>query len=100
MSETTSSTVELTLLNNVYKLACPVEHQPQLRLVGERLEEKFQAMRSANPRLDHQKIVMMIALQLMQEIMDLNKTIQDYSKCETVLSNLVENLDKKLAALQ
>lgn len=98
MSENT--TVELWLLDSVYKLGCPANLQDELRSAGDLLEDKFKAMRSANPRMDNQKVAVMVSLQLMQEVIELNKSLQQYSQCENVLADVVDELNQEVAKIQ
>ena len=98
MSENT--TVELWLLDSVYKLGCPANLQDELRSAGDLLEQKFKAMRSANPRMDNQKVAVMVSLQLMQEVIELNKSLQQYSQCENVLADVVDELNQEVAKIQ
>ncbi len=98
MSENT--TVELWLLDSVYKLGCPANLQDELLSAGDLLEDKFKAMRSANPRMDNQKVAVMVSLQLMQEVIELNKSLQQYSQCENVLADVVDELNQEVAKIQ
>lgn len=98
MSENT--TVELWLLDSVYKLGCPANLQDELRSAGDLLEDKFKAMRSANPRMDNLKAAVMVSLQLMQEVIELNKSLQQYSQCENVLADVVDELNQEVAKIQ
>lgn len=98
MSENTA--VELWLLDSVYKLGCPANLQDELRSAGDLLEDKFKAMRSANPRMDNQKVAVMVALQLMQDVVELNKSLQQYSQCENVLADVVDELNQEVAKIQ
>ncbi|GAA5006415.1 hypothetical protein GCM10023206_11960 [Acinetobacter puyangensis] len=88
--------VELWLLDSTYKLGCPVDKQDELKGAGELLEQKFREMRAANPRMDNQKIAVMVALQLMQDVVELNKSLQSYSQCEHVLGDIIDDLDQQL----
>lgn len=94
MSDITA--VELWLLDSTYKLGCPVNRQNDLKSAGELLENKFREMRSSNPRMDNQKIAVMVALQLMQDVVDLNKTLQQYNQCENLLSDTIKALDEQV----
>lgn len=98
MSENTA--VELWLLDSVYKLGCPANLQDELRSAADLLEDKFKAMRSANPRMDNQKVAVMVSLQLMQEVIELNKSLQHYSQCENVLADVVDELNQEVAKIQ
>lgn len=94
MSNTTP--VELWLLDSTYKLACPTHRQAELKHAGELLEQKFRDMRGQNPRMDNQKIAVLVSLQLMQEVLDLNKTLQQYSTCERQLAELIDKVDQQV----
>ena len=97
---TENTAVELWLLDSVYKLGCPANLQDELRSAGDLLEQKFKAMRSANPRMDNQKVAVMVSLQLMQEVIELNKSLQQYSQCENVLADVVDELNQEVAKIQ
>ncbi len=42
-------------------------------------------MRRSAPRVEHNKLVIMVALQLTQEVLSLNKSLQEYTHCERLL---------------
>lgn len=94
MSNTTP--VELWLLDSTYKLACPTSREAELKHAGELLEQKFRDMRGQNPRMDNQKIAVLVSLQLMQDVLDLNKTLQQYSTCERQLAELIDKVDQQV----
>ena len=94
------ATVELWLLDSTYKLACPAGREADLKHAGEVLEQKFRDLRGQNPRMDNQKIAVLVSLQLMQEVLDLNKTLQQYSQCERQLTQLIEQVDQQVKALE
>jgi|LULG01.1.fsa_nt_gb cell division protein ZapA (FtsZ GTPase activity inhibitor) len=97
---TENTAVELWLLDSVYKLGCPANLQDELRSAGDLLEQKFKAMRSANPRMDNQKVAVMVSLQLMQEVIEMNKSLQQYSQCENALADMVDALDQQITQIQ
>lgn len=90
------ATVEMWLLDSTFKLACPNDRQTDLKHAGELLEQKFRQMRSQNPRMDNQKIAVLVSLQLMQEVLELNKTLQQYSACERHLAELIDQVDQQV----
>ena len=98
MSE--QATVELWLLDSTYKLACANGREANLKHAGEMLEQKFRDLRGQNPRMDNQKIAVLVSLQLMQEVLDLNKTLQQYSACERQLSELIDQVDQQVKQLE
>ncbi|TXJ09888.1 MAG: cell division protein ZapA [Acinetobacter sp.] len=93
------TTVELWLLDSTYKFGCPIEKQHDLKNAGSLLEQKFRDMRQSNPRMDNQKITVMVALQLMQEVLELNQSLQQYGPCEQLLSDMVSDIDQNVAQL-
>jgi cell division protein ZapA len=93
---TQNTAVELWLLDNVYKLGCPADHVDHLKNAGQLLEQRFKEFRSANPRMDNQKVAVMIALQLMQEVLEANSSLQNYQHCEHQLSEINQLLAHQL----
>ena len=91
--------IELWLLDSTYKLACPSDRESDLRRAGELLEEKFKNMRGQNPRMDNQKIAVLVSLQMMQEVLELNKSLQQYSQCERQLEDLIDKVDQQVKDL-
>ena len=92
--------VELWLLDNAYKLGCPEDHASRLKNAGELLEQRFKEYRSANPRMDNQKVAVMIALQLMQELLDTHSSLQSYQNCEHQLADINHQLALRIAQLK
>ena len=91
--------VELWLLDSTYKLACPDERKADLQHAGELLEQKFRDMRGNNPRMDNQKIAVLVSLQLMQEVLALNKSLQQYTECERQLLEIIDEVDQEVNLL-
>lgn len=91
--------VELWLLDSTYKLACPADRENDLKHAGELLEQKFRDMRGLNSRMDNQKIAVLVSLQLMQEVLELNKKLQQYTECERQLADLIDKVDQQVAEI-
>ncbi|MFB2538751.1 MULTISPECIES: cell division protein ZapA [unclassified Acinetobacter] len=91
------TTVELWFLDQSYKLGCPAHQQQELKDAGAMLEQKFQDMREASPRMINQKIAVSVALQLMQEVNELKRQISQYEACEEVIAEMVKDTEKALA---
>lgn len=91
--------VELWLLDSTYKLSCPTERKADLKHAGELLEQKFRNMRGQSPRMDNQKIAVLVSLQLMQEILELNKNLQQYATCERQLAELIDKVDQQVSTI-
>ncbi|MAK29547.1 cell division protein ZapA [Acinetobacter sp.] len=70
--------VELRLIEQIFRLNTTVEEKEELERAAELLNERFNEMRRNAPRVEHNKLVIMVALQLTQEVLGLNKTVQEY----------------------
>lgn len=86
--------IELRLIEQSFRLSTTAEQRANLERAGEQLNEKFQEFRRKAPNMEHNKLVILVALELMQEVLSLNKTLQEYAHCERLLSNMIEDIDK------
>ncbi|WP_445116214.1 cell division protein ZapA [Acinetobacter sp. WZC-1] len=87
-------TVELRLIEQVFRLATTEDKKAELERAGLLLNEKFQEFRRKAPNVEHNKLMIMVALELMQEVLTLNKSLQEYAHCERLLSNIMEDVEK------
>ncbi len=77
--------VELRLIEQTFRLATTSDKKDELERAAQLLNEKFNDMRRSAPRVEHNKLVIMVALQLTQEVLSLNKSLQEYTHCERLL---------------
>lgn len=84
-------TVELRLIEQTFRLATTVEKKADLEKAAELLNEKFQEFRRNAPRVEHNKLVIMVALELMQEVLAMNKSLQEYEQCKQLLCTILED---------
>lgn len=91
------ATVELWFLDQSYKLGCEPEKQQALIQAGELLEQKFQALRENNPRIINQKIAVMVALELMQDKLELQRKIAQYEQCHDLLDEIVLDVEQEIS---
>ncbi|NHC04218.1 cell division protein ZapA [Acinetobacter sp. 187] len=87
-------TVELRLIEQSFRLQTTFDKKGDLERAGELLNEKFQEFRRKAPNVEHNKLVIMVALELMQEVLSMNKSLQEYSHCERLLSAIMEDIEK------
>ncbi|TCM69885.1 cell division protein ZapA [Acinetobacter calcoaceticus] len=87
-------TVELRLIEQSFRLSTTVEKKADLERAGQLLNEKFQEFRRKAPNIEHNKLVIMVALELTQEVLSMNKTLQEYSHCERLLCDILEDIEK------
>lgn len=87
-------TVELRLIEQLFRLQTTADKRGDLERAGELLNEKFQEFRRKAPNVEHNKLVIMVALELMQDVLSLNKSLQEYAQCERLLSSIMEDIEK------
>ena len=44
--------------------------------------------------MEPSKLIIMVALELMQEVLAMNKSLQEYSHCERLLTTILEEVDE------
>lgn len=87
-------TVELRLIEQIFRLATTSDKKADLEKAGQLLNDKFQEFRRKAPNVEHNKLVIMVALELMQEVLSMNKTLQEYVQCERLLESMLEDVEK------
>ncbi|MEG0482386.1 MAG: cell division protein ZapA [Acinetobacter sp.] len=88
------ATVELRLIEQVFRLATTSDKKADLEKAGQLLNDKFQEFRRKAPNVEHNKLVIMVALELMQEVLTMNKSLQEYAQCERLLGDILEDVEK------
>ncbi|OTG66673.1 cell division protein ZapA [Acinetobacter silvestris] len=87
-------TVELRLIEQIFRLSTTTNQKADLERAGQLLNDKFQEFRRKAPNMEHNKLMIIVALELMQEILTMNKSLQEYSHCERLLSTMLEDVEK------
>lgn len=86
--------VDLRVLGHSFRLATTVEKQPELERAVDLLNEKYEEFRRKAPRMEPSKLIIMVALELTQEVLSLNKTVQEYEHCQLLIQSLLTELDE------
>lgn len=87
-------TVELRIVEQTFRLATPTDKEEELRHACDLLNEKYHNFRRKAPNLEQHKLMTMVALDLMQEVLTLNKSLQEYTHAERVLSDIMDELEE------
>ena len=87
-------TVELRIVEQTVRLATPSDKEEELRHACDLLNEKYHGFRRKAPNLEQHKLMTMVALDLMQEVLSLNKTLQSYTHAERVLTDIMDELEE------
>lgn len=95
MSAQESSMIDVHVFGQVLRLNCPVEQQESLRLAAKDLDERLTTMQSKTNILQLERILSIVALNLMFELnneKETNKQLHDvYAR--------IQDLDKSLAII-
>ena len=87
-------TVELRIVEQTFRLATPSDKEEEWRHACDLLNEKYHGFRRKAPNLEQHKLMTMVALDLMQEVLSLNKTLQSYTHAERVLTDIMDELEE------
>ncbi|TEU30029.1 cell division protein ZapA [Alkanindiges illinoisensis] len=92
-------TVDVRILDRSYKLACEPSEEEQLQKAVNLLEQKLQDMRRSMPRLESERVAVLTALSLAQEVLSLNKDLQEQTHCQRLIKQMINDAEKSLAQL-
>ncbi len=92
-------TVDVRILDRSYKLACEPSEEEQLQKAVSLLEQKLQDMRRSMPRLESERVAVLTALSLAQEVLSLNKDLQEQTHCQRLIKQMINDAEKSLAQL-
>ncbi|ALD03089.1 MAG: cell division protein ZapA [Acinetobacter sp.] len=85
--------VELRVLGHMFRLSTTENEKADLERAAELLNGKYDDFRRKAPRLEPSKLIIMVALELMQEVLAMNKSLQEYAHCERLLSTILEDVE-------
>ena len=85
-------TVELRVLGHSFRLVTTEKEKADLERAALLLNDKYDEFRRKAPRAEPSKIIIMVALELMQEVLSMNKTLQEYAHAERLLANIIDDV--------
>ena len=86
--------VELRVLGHSFRLATTEDKKTELERAAQLLNEKYDDFRQKAPRMEPSKLIIMVALEMMQDVLSMNKTIQEYEHCERLLNTILEDVEQ------
>ncbi len=84
--------IDLKVLGHSFRLASTADQQDELQRAAQLLNEKYDEFRRKAPRMEPSKLIIMVALELMQEVLTMNKSLQQYAHCERLLQTILEEV--------
>ena len=85
-------TVELRVLGHSFRLVTTEKEKADLERAALLLNDKYDEFCRKAPRVEPCKIIIMVALELMQEVLSMNKTLQEYAHAERLLANIIDDV--------
>ncbi|EEY97423.1 cell division protein ZapA [Acinetobacter johnsonii] len=85
-------TVELRVLGHSFRLVTTEKEKADLERAALLLNDKYDEFRRKAPRVEPSKIIIMVALELMQEVLSMNKTLQEYAHAERLLAKIIDDV--------
>ncbi len=92
--------IELSILDRTYKLACPPAEVDALRAAGRHLDQKMRDARKLMPRVEAERIAVMVALELCQELMQANRAMQSQAACQRLVQDMIAEVKQAVAQNQ
>jgi cell division protein ZapA len=86
--------VDLRVLGHSFRLATTMDKQEELERAAALLNDKYDEFRRKAPRMEPSKLIIMVALELMQEVLTMNKSLQEYAHCERILATILEDVQE------
>lgn len=86
--------VDLRVLGHSFRLATTVDKQEELERAAALLNDKYDEFRRKAPRMEPSKLIIMVALELMQDVLSMNKSLQEYAHCERLLTTILQDVEE------
>ena len=86
--------IDLRVIGHSFRLASTADQREELERAAQLLNDKYDEFRRKAPRMEPSKLVIMVALELMQEVLTMNKSLQQYTHCERLLQTILEEVEE------
>ncbi len=86
--------IDLRVLGHSFRLVTTEEKKADFERAAQLLNERYDEFRRKAPRMEPSKIIIMVALELMQEVLSMNKSLQNYEHCRALLANILEEVEE------
>ena len=85
--------IDLRVLGHSFRLATTEETKEDLERAAQLLNERYDEFRRKAPNMEPSKLIIVVALELMQEVLSMNKSLQHYAHCERLLSTILQEVE-------
>ena len=87
-------TVDLRVVGHNFRLATTPDKKDDLERAAQVLNDKYDEFRRKAPRVEPNKLIIMVALELTQEVLAMNKSLQEYAHCELLLKSILQEVEE------
>ena len=85
--------IDLRVLGHSFRLATTEEKREGLERAAQLLNERYDEFRRKAPNMEPSKLIIVVALELMQEVLSMNKSLQHYAHCERLLNTILQEVE-------
>jgi cell division protein ZapA len=90
--------VELKIFDRSYTLACDAKQTDALKAAARYIDSKMREARSAMPRVESERLAVLVALDICQELLTANKALQEQVACQRLIKQMIEDVESCVEA--
>lgn len=90
--------VELKIFDRSYTLACDTQQTDALKAAARYIDSKMREARSAMPRVESERLAVLVALDICQELLNANKALQEKAACQRLIKQMIEDVESCVEA--
>lgn len=96
----TDTPIELLILDRSYKLVCPSDEVEDLSASARHLDGKLREARKQMPRVEADRLAVLVALELCQDLMKANRSMQSQAACQRLIHSMIQEAQHAVAPLK
>ncbi len=93
----TDLTLDLSIFDRSYKLMCPAASADELRAAARHVDQKMRELRTQLPRVEGERLAVMVALELCQALMQANRDLQQQAACQRLINEMLSEARQAVA---
>ncbi len=90
--------VELKIFDRNYTLACDTKQADSLKAAARYIDSKMREARSAMPRVESERLAVLVALDICQDLLSANKVLQEQVACQRLIKQMIEDAESCVEA--
>lgn len=88
--------ITLKIFDHLFKLDCDPAQESHLRRAAAKLDQKLLDAKAITPRLDNERLAILVALELCQQQLAQAALLQDHALCEQLVQQLTTDAESLL----